>query len=233
MIITNIPENDITAKGTLPYMISDHMPTFVCIKKKRNISTFRKIKGRSYLKYNKETLQQLIQFTDWTKCYTFNNPDELWNFIKSTIEDHVNVMCPLKYMRIRTNSPPWVTQDVVEAINDRNALYKQFKRSNDPSDFRTACQARNRVNCLLQNSKTEYIKESLNIHKDDPKKFLRVLNENLLKGGKHSSDITFNKGNDEYTNITESCDYINTYFADIVKKLHAQYLMMNCCWRIM
>ena len=223
LIITNIQENLIVARGTLIDVISDHMPTYVCVKKKRNISVFQKIKGRTYIHYNKDNLQTLVHTANWDHFYDLKHPTDLCFFIQKTIVDHINVMCPLRFMKIRTNSPPWITQEVIEAINDRNTFYRQSRPSNDPSDLKAARVARNRVNCLLQKSKAEYIRETLYNCKNDPKKFWRVLNENLLKGKMQSSDITFNKGNEEYTNIPESCEYMNNYFAGIGKKLHEQF----------
>ena len=54
-------------------------------------------------------------------------------------------------------------------------------------------------------------------------KFWRVLNENLIKGERNSSDVTFSKGNDEYTNIDNSCEFMNDHFAGIGKKLYDQF----------
>ena len=93
----------------------------------------------------------------------------------------------------------------------------------DQNDLTMARLARNRVNKLLQSSKADYIRETLNHYKDDPKKFWRVLNENLIKGERNSSDVTFSKGNDEYTNIDNSCEFMNDHFASIGKKLYDQF----------
>ena len=223
LAISNVPINLIVSSGTLVDIISDHMPIYICIKKQRNTAKFQKIKGRTYRNYNKDILQALITNDNWDRFFELYNPTDLWNFILKIIENHVNVMCPIKFMRIRTNSPPWITQDVIEAINDRNSLYTQFKNTRNPIDLSLARRARNRVNKLMQFSKAGYIKETLNQHKDDPKKFWRVLNENLLKGEMRSSDITFNKGNDEYTNIDDSCEFMNSHFAGIGKKLYEQF----------
>ena len=64
---------------------------------------------------------------------------------------------------------------------------------------------------------------SLYTYKNNPKKFWRILNENLLKGEKSSPDVTFNTGDDVYTSILDSCEFINNHFADIGKKLHSQF----------
>ena len=81
MIITNIQEKLVDYSRTLKDVISDRMPTYVCIKKNRNISKFQKIEGQSYIQYNKETLQKLVMDASWNKFYEKNNPVELWDFI--------------------------------------------------------------------------------------------------------------------------------------------------------
>ena len=187
------------------------------------IKKFQQIKGRTYVKYDKNTLQTLIRNENWNPFYEIESPIELWNFIKRIVKTFIDIMCPIKYMKIRTNSPPWITQEVIEAMNDRKTLYRKHKQTGNLADFRSAQHARNRVNCLLQNAKAEYIKQTLNTHKDDPKKFWRVLNENLLKGSKCMSDIIFDKGDNECTNIPDACEYLNEFFAGIGKRLHSQF----------
>ena len=96
---------------------------------------------------------------------------------------------------------------------------------NNQTDIQNARAARNRTNKIIQAAKTEYIKDTLYQNRNDPKKFWRVLNSTLLKGDSISSDITFNLGNDSYTSISNSCYYINEYFANIGKNLHSQFQM--------
>ena len=223
LIVSNVSESFVLASGSLVDVISDHLPIFICIKKQRNISTFQKIKGRTYKNYNKIMLQTLIKNENWDLYYVLENPIDLWNFILKTIENHIDVMCPIKYMKIRTNSPPWITQDVIEAMNDRNDLFKQAKRSLDSNDIKLAHRARNRTTKLLHSSKADYIKESLYQYKDDPKKFWQILNNSLLKGEMNTNDVTFNVGNDVYTTIEDSCEYMNNHFANVGKRLHSQF----------
>ena len=223
LIVSNIVENLIVACGTLVDVISDHLPIFICIKKQRNTTEFHKIKGQTYKNYDKTILQSLMRNVNWETYYNLEDPNDLWNFIKIKIEEFLNIMCPIKYLKIRTDSPPWITQEVIEAINDRNSFFRQAKLSMDSEHIKRAHSARNRANRLILATKGEYIKEILHKYKDDPKKFWRVLNSNLLKGKEISSDITFNKGNDVYTTISESCEYMNKHFAGIGKKLHSQF----------
>ena len=82
---------------------------------------------------------------------------------------------------------------------------------------------RNRVNNLINNSKAVYIKETLESNRDNPKRFWRILNDSLLKGNNKPTHVVFSKENEMFTDTEESCDYMNSYLTDIVRKLHYQF----------
>ena len=222
-IISNIDEDLITSCGTLNDVISDHYPTFVCVKKSRNSSLYTKTKGRTYRNYDKIAFQNLIKSENWEFFYALTNPNDLWDFILATIKTHLDIMCPLKYIRFRTNSPPWITQDVIEMINDRNVCYRKAKASADLEDLKNAKHLRNQTNIFIKTAKSNFIKDSLEQNKDNPKKFWRILNDSLLKGNKENPHITFEKGDGEYTGIPDACNYINSHFANIGTCLHDKF----------
>ena len=66
------------------------------------------------------------------------------------VEENINIMCPIKYIKITTNSPPWITQEVIEAINYRNCLFRQAKQTRDPNDLRAANAAGNRISKMIR-----------------------------------------------------------------------------------
>ena len=222
-IITNIDNSKVSAVGVLNDVISDHYPIFICIKKKRNSTEFRKIKGRTYKNYDKEIFQTLITHENWNPFYVLTNPIDLWNYVLNVIRKHIDIMCPIKCIRIRTNSPPWITQEVIESINDRNHLYSKLRAKTNEGDLSQARRARNRTNKLIFNSKSEYIKTTLDQHKDDPKKIWRILNNTLLKGEGDTSNVVFDIGNNQYSAPNDSCEIINSHFASVGRNLNAQF----------
>ena len=222
-IISNIDNSKISSVGVLNDVISDHYPVFICTKKTRNHTEFKKIKGRTYKNYNKGIFQTLVETEDWTHFYTLANPIELWDFLLSVVQKHIDIMCPIKFIKIRTNSPPWITQDVIESINDRNHLYSKMQIKIDDGDMTQARRARNRTNKLILNAKADYIKTTLGQHKDDPKKFWRILNSTLLKGDKDMSNVVFDIGNNTYSSPDTTCEMMNSHFASVGRKLHAQF----------
>ena len=107
------------------------------------------------------------------------------------IQKHLDIMCPIKFIRIRKNSPPWITHEIVEAINDRNCSFKQAYNNNTEVNIKNARVQRNRVNKLIPSSKANYIKDTLDNNRDNPKKCWRVLNENLLKAIRNALILYF------------------------------------------
>ena len=151
------------------------------------------------------------------------DPTELWEFMKNIISNHRNVMCPIKFIRIRTSTLPWITHEILEAINDRHLYYKAARLSGTNHDHLMARSQRNRVNRLINSSKASYIKETLEHNVSNPKKFWRILNENLLKVHTRAAHAIFNKGNNEYTTTTDSSEFMNEYLANVGVDLYAQF----------
>ena len=80
-MISNIDQVKISNVGVLNDVISDHYPVYMCIKKERNRAEHKKIKGRTYKKYDKTFFQQLVIHENWYTFYDLSNPTELWNYI--------------------------------------------------------------------------------------------------------------------------------------------------------
>ena len=50
------------------------------------------------------------------------------------------------------------------------------------------------------------------------------MNSCLLKGDNKSSDITFDKGTGDYTEVDDACEFMNDYIADIGVNLYNQFV---------
>ena len=83
-------------------------------------------------------------------------------------------MCPIRFIRVRENSPPWISQEIVEAITDRNSFLKTARIKNSAIHIRNARAQRNRVKKLVNSAQVTYIKSTLENNRDDEKKFWRI-----------------------------------------------------------
>ena len=159
----------VNASGVLNDVISDHFPTFACINKPREKKTYTSILGRTYTSYNKEIFTGLLENENWEELYAVTDPNIIWDLIVDRINTHLSVMCPIKNLKVSTNTPFWLNHHINEAINDRNKLFKSAKLTGDHNILSNARLARNRTNKLINTARETFIKDTLESNKTDPK----------------------------------------------------------------
>ena len=213
----------IHSSGVLNDVISDHFPIFACVKKQREFHNYTKVKGRSYIQYDKATFCSLLSNDDWTDFYKEGNPNILWELLLGKINTHLSIMCPIKFIKVSTSKPFWLSDHIFESINDRNKQYKKAKVTNDPDDLVKARQARNRTNKLINSSKEEFIKDSLENSRNDPKKFWRIINNSLLKNTNSNELINLTTKEGDFLSGEDSCAYMNEYLTSFGVKLKQQF----------
>ena len=209
--------------GVLKDVLSDHYPIFLCVKKAREYKSWKRILGRSYKAYNKDAFQALLSNDDWTDFYSETNPNALWECIKTKINYHLNVMCPIKYIMVSNKKPFWLSHHIIESINDRNKLYREWKKNPNIENLHKARTARNRTNKLINTSKQDFIKESLDLNKSDPKKFWRIINESLIKNQTSHDQFNLITDDDVSLSYEDSCTYMNDYLTGFGETLMNQF----------
>ena len=84
---------------------------------------------------------------------------------------------------LRDPKTAWVTGEVVRAIKERKKYVRLYWKTKKLFTWDICKYLRNRCNILVRSAKAKYIKYSLLRTADDPKQFLKSIN-NLLKGPK-------------------------------------------------
>ena len=213
----------IHSSGVLDDVLSDHFPVFACVKKPREVHKCTRIKGRSYIRYDKTSFCSLLQNDDWTEFYNVRDPNILWDILIHKINTHLSVMCPIKFIRVTINKPFWLSHHILESINDRNHLYKKAKNTKTHDDLMKAKLARNRTNKLINSSKEDFIKTSLENNASDPKKFWRIINNSLLKNGNSSESVSLTDEEGVSLSDKASCTYMNDYLTNFGVNLKQQF----------
>ena len=122
--------NYIISSGTLDIAISDHLPVFLTKKKQKISSTFTFIEARSYTNYDKQTYQEQIRYhPKWVDFWSLeeNKPEKMWEIMLEIILERADALCPLKKMKIRDDTPQWITKDILSEINLKDNLFKKQK----------------------------------------------------------------------------------------------------------
>ena len=107
---------------TLDYNISDHLAVLVNMKKKATVKEKTEFTGRSYRNYLREDFQNSLTRVDWAPFYEKTEPNELWDFMEAEMLRQANEMCPIRICRVEARREPWLTNEAIEAIRDKDRL---------------------------------------------------------------------------------------------------------------
>ena len=224
-IFTN--SESISEAKTLDWNFSDHYA--VAVKRKRIKVHNEKVsfKGRSYRNYMKEDLQNVLLAHDWAAYYQSNNPEQCWDIIENLVRQHLNVTCPEKLFKVRVARDPWVNNEIIEQIKDKDRALRIARRSGRQEDWALAKTERNRVGRLVDQAKAEFLKDQQSELEDDPKKFWRVVKSIVPGKKKTSSPISLvNKeaeNGEGAISSSETANFINYFFTGIGPKLASKH----------
>ena len=164
----------IADSGNITLNISDHDLVFVIRKKGKAEKTNLSFKGRSYRQYDKEAFQEKLNSQNWDPFYNSNDPDHAWDFLLNTIRSEIETMCPLRDIKIKKQKDPWITNELLELINDKNDLLADAKGNQNLENWDNARTARNLVASMIKDAKREYLISEIE-NDYDPGKFWKRL----------------------------------------------------------
>ena len=94
---------------------------------------------------------------NWDELYECNNVNTAWNIILTHIMSIINNMCPLKNYKISQAKEPWVTNEILEMIKDKDRLLRRAKKKKTLHDWEIAKAARNNTNLQIRRAKANFI----------------------------------------------------------------------------
>ena len=119
-ILCNCTEK-IAQSGTIAIGLSDHYLTFCTRKISRgHYKDHHNVKIRSLKNYTREQLLQHLNDTDWSKCLESTCVDAAWHEFKETFMNIVNTIAPVKEVRLKQRTEPWMTCEILSHIRNRD-----------------------------------------------------------------------------------------------------------------
>ena len=138
---------------TLDLNVSDHLAVLIRRKKIRVKSKKTTFVGRSYVNYVKEDFQEQLIGTDWHTFYSLKDPNECWVELERIIRVTVSRSCPLRTYRVKEIREPWVSNELLEEIKDKDYYLRKAKISKKEEDWVRSKRERNRVCSLVRKAK--------------------------------------------------------------------------------
>ena len=219
LIFTN--SDYIKETKTLDINISDHLAVMVTRKKEQVRREKVDFQGRTYRNYDREIFQNRLMNLDWEHFLEIEDPEILWDIMEGRLEREIEKMCPMKSFKVANIREPWITNEAIEAIKDKDRALKKAKRSGK-GDWLEAKRIRNRVGRDLELLRSEFLKQKQEEHKTDHKKFWRVLGDIFpsKKSGSPTGPIWLKDKEKGLEVAAEQVpDFINKFFVNIGPKL--------------
>ena len=214
----------IKSVGVLDWNMSDHLAVRVTRKKVQAKIDKVEFKGRSYRNYDKERFQRKLLDSNWEEFDAVEDPNRLWELMENKILEVIEGMCPIKKFRVTEGREPWLTNEALEAIKDKDRILRRAKRSGKEADWVEAKRVRNRVGRDLELLRADFLKQQQEEFKSDPKKFWRVIASVIpgKKGGKSNIWLK-DQGSGEEVPPEGVPEFINSFFTGIGPELAKQH----------
>ena len=222
LIFTN--SNNILESGVLYNNISDHFQVFALRKHQKKIKIPVTFKGRNYLNFDPDLLCDHIERLEWNEYDTLNDPNLLWELMMYQIKNIAEVLYPEKVFNINQQKDPWINDEIMHLIIEKDALLLQAKIENTDEAWRIARQTKNRAKNYINRAKSYYIQNALQNNQNDSKKFWRNINKILPNNKSNVTKINL-KNQTTRDNIKDNDlpDFINNFFADIGPNLAQKF----------
>ena len=160
-----------TDSGTLNYNISDHKPIFILKKKIRNDESTTSHWGRSYKNYTHEQLKATLDNSLTEQILTMEDPNQCWGKLEEIITTALNKHCPLKEIKIRNKTAPFVNSELINLQSDRDHFFNKAEWSGELGDkFVADCLAK-KAKTEVRRAKANYFLNQAIIHGQNRKKF--------------------------------------------------------------
>ena len=129
-------------------------------------------------------------------------------------------MCPIESFRVSEAKEPWITNEALEAIRDKDSLLRIARNTKAPEDWLEARRVRNATGRDIRNLRRDYLLDQQNVHKNDPKKFWKTI-ASVLPSKKKYSDHIWLKDELTKSDVSQNCtaDVMNKFYTSIGPEL--------------
>ena len=223
LIFTNKKQN-IMQTGVVHIGISDHSLIYVvrkfCLPKSRESTKY----VRNFKNFDAEDFRRDISQIPWESVSSHDNPNVCWKIWQSHYLKVLDRHAPLRHIRIRANSLPWITQKIKEQMRSRDFHKKRAVKHNSEIHWSKYREIRNKLHQEMRLAKKSYFCDKIKIcaQTRDLGKSWSLIN-NLLGKNTKKNNITELLIDDIPTSDDRLiAETMNEYFVTIGSKLASE-----------
>ena len=220
VILSNLNNDNHIETSVFPVTLSDHYLVYTVIayspRPESNILTCR-----TYKNFNPEAFNEDIFKAIQSLNFDEENLHTSWENFKHAFLEISNEHAPFRSFKIKGNSKPWVTGEIVDLMKNRDYLHKLAIRHNCKVTFDRYRAARNLVTSKIKCAKRSYFENDLLSSTCNQSKSIWE-SVKLVLGNKKSN-------NPVHKDIVSN--ELNEYFANIGQKLNKPLKHYKPIWR--
>ena len=149
----------------------------------------RTIEYRSYKHYNKQSFLLDLKNVNWSTFVDENDVDAIVNSWCQCFTDIADMHAPMKKMKVKGISIPWMTAELSRAMQDRDYHLKKAQKTHSQHHWSSYRKLRRFVNKAVRECKSKYYESLIKENKNNPSGLWKTLNE-LTSRNTHSSAPT-------------------------------------------
>jgi len=212
--------NKISQSGTINIGLSDHLLIY-CTRKvvKGQVKHHNTVRIRSLKRYTVDALLSAISSADWSNVYC-SDVDSAWTVFRTTFCTIIDYLAPVKEVRLKARTEPWMCNEILDAIKERDNLLYRFRKHQEPSVYKEYCKSRNKIQRDIKKAKSDYFSDKIEEHKSNPKKLWQQL-KTLGYSSKDQSQsrIVLDIDGELCYNSNTVANYINYFYTTIADTL--------------
>lgn len=175
---------------------------------------------RSLKHYNVDHFIHKLKLCDWSNMFIAKTVEDSWLSFKETFLSVLNTVAPVKEVRLKQRSEPWLDSNILELISQRDAFYFKFKKYKQKEMLDKYRFYRNLVQKEVIKAKSEYMSNKLEENKNDPKKLWSDLkNLGYSSKSKSSPNIVLNIDDENCFEPCKIANHFNTFFTTVASTL--------------
>ena len=175
---------------------------------------------RSLKNYSPEKLIQELGKLNWNNVITCDNVNQAWDNFKGLFMSVVDSIAPIKEIRLKQCTEPWMCNEILEGIRERDKSLYNFKKQRTAENFKTFCLLRNKLQQLIKSAKRTYFNDKIEECKNSSTDLWKAFkNLGISKTTKGSSNIGLEIENEISFDKKTVANTFNNFFTTIAENL--------------
>ena len=223
-LIITTAENSIKDSGVIRTSISDHYMTYAIRKGKNFRSSPRIIHTRSYKKFDETLFSHDLTQEDWSDFYQTRDVNTAANCFTDTFLRVADRHAKKIEIKVKGSTNNVFSDELLALMKERDVAKLKASRSGGAEEWNKYKKLRNRVTNLKNREKRNYLNDSVENAKENPKEMWKKLKEFVpCKNTKVWQPNRIEVDGKEETCNRKIAQTFNEYFANIACKLAEKF----------